>query len=305
MSIGQNSTTRLFTVMAATLALALLGVVLAGFNANSAPGNTPHQFDSPVRLASGASGSTLVVSDLNARQVHFLNRNNLASKTSIDLAGRPSGIAQWKKQVVIGNQENGSVCVYSNSGVLSHCLGIGAGEFEQPNDLAIDTSGLIVYVLDTIAKRVMLYDLASGTLAGTNVGLGHLVQPTALALSPTTGDLYVSDFGDSSTLPQIQVFTPDGNYDRSILGGREIFSTPQGLHVDDNGRIFLADAVSGEIVIFNASGILLGTLGGLGTAEGQLFYPLDVFVDHRSRNVYVADNRNHRITVFPNGGVLP
>ncbi len=305
MPFFENRQRRLFSILAGTVFLTLLAVFLTSVNAQKPPKAEPHQFISPVRISPGTGGNTLVVSDINARQVHFLKINNLASKSSIDLAGRPSGIAQWKNEVVIANQENGSVCIYSKSGVFSHCLGSGPGEFQQPNDLAIDTSGHTVYVLDTKAKRVLLYDLATGSPTGAQIGVGSLTQPTALALSKFNESIYISDFGDGTKTASIQIFNNDGSYDRSIIGGKSRFSTPQGLYADETGRIFLADALSGEVIILSATGTILGTLGSLGVNEGQLFYPLDVHLDEKSQDVYVADNRNGRISVFSNGGVLP
>lgn len=296
---------RFFLAFLGMVTLGLFGAVLTGVNAQKPPKSEPHQFNSPVRIASGFGGNTLVVSDINARQVHFLKVNDLTSKSSIDLAGRPSGIAQRKNEVVIANQENGSVCIYSKTGIFSHCLGSGPGEFQQPNDLEISISGKTVYVLDTKAKKVLLYDLATGSSTGEQIGLGSLIQPTALALSKFNNSIYVSDFGDKTTSPRIQIFNQDGSYNRSIIGGKSSFSTPQGLYVDEIGRVFLADALSGEILVFSETGEHIGTLGGLGTEEGKLFYPLDVHVDEKSQDVYVADNRNGRIAVFSNGGVLP
>lgn len=305
MSLFEIRRGRYIFVLMGIIVLTLLGAVLTGVNAQKPTKAQPHQFNSPVRMAPGVGNNTLIVSDINARQVHFIKVNDLTSKSSIDFAGRPSGIAQWKNEVVIANQENGSVCIYSKSGVFSHCLGSGPGEFKQPNDLAISTSGRIVYVLDTKAKRVLLYELASGSSTGTHIGVGSLIQPTALALSKFNNAIYISDFGDKTMSPRIQIFNSDGSYNRSIVGGKSSFSTPQGIYVDETGRVFLADALSGEVLIFNEEGEHLGTLGGLGFEEGKLFYPLDVYVDEKSQDVYVADNRNGRIAVFNNGGVLP
>jgi len=303
---------RIPLLLLAMAALYVLAVNLSGLNglekASSAALQPLPALDSPVRLAVGNSADLLLVSDLNSHQVHFLNRNTLTSTRTIDLAGRPSGIAQWKNRVVIANQEAGSVCIYSNGGIFSHCLGDlseGTGEFLQPNDLAIDHTGEVVHVVDTKARRIKSYFLSDGSFTGRETGVGILVQPTALALEPQTGNLYVSDFGDAATLPQIQIFDRDGQFLRSILGGKARFSTPQGLYVDNQRRVFVADAVAGEIVVFDASGGLLGRLGKLGIGEGELFYPLDVVIDDRSQDVFVADTRNARITVFRRGGELP
>ena len=83
-----------------------------------------------------------------------------------------------------------------------------------------------------------------------------------------------------------------------------IFSTPQGLWVTSSNQLFVADALSGQIKIFNLINKEAGVpLGSLGINEGELHYPLDVLVDEATNDVYVADNQNGRITVFVGGGV--
>ena len=51
--------------------------------------------------------------------------------------------------------------------------------------------------------------------------------------------------------------------------------------------------------------IFVKNIGERGTDIGQLFYPLDVFVDDVSKDVFVTDNRNGRVTVFRSEGAMP
>jgi len=64
--------------------------------------------------------------------------------------------------------------------------------------------------------------------------------------------------------------------------------------------------LAGEVQMFRlADKKQVKVLGALGTGDGQLRYPLDVVVDTVTKDVFVADNGNRRITVFRAGGVLP
>ena len=86
------------------------------------------------------------------------------------------------------------------------------------------------------------------------------------------------------------------------------FSTPQGLSVDSGNNVFLVDALTGKVLMFNldtSRDVPLKTLGSVGSELGELFYPLDVVVDETTKDVFVADYRNGRITVFTGGGALP
>ncbi len=258
--------------------------------------------EAPARVS--AAGTDLLVSDYGGQAVVVMGKDDLGIRLRIPVQGRPTGVAQAAGLLVIGNRDDGSVSVYSPRGVFSHYLGSGPGEFQQPNDLAVDEGSGLVYVVDTRAKAIKVYNLTDGTAAGT-VGGGSLFQPTALALDPLDGEILVSDFGEGVTPARVSIFTAAGVFDRAIPAANGPFSTPQGLYADLAGRIFLVDALSGEVLVFDGAGSLLKVLGGIGTGNGELFYPLDVLLDEGSQDLFVTDNRNGRLAVFRGGGVIP
>jgi DNA-binding beta-propeller fold protein YncE len=96
------------------------------------------------------------------------------------------------------------------------------------------------------------------------------------------------------------------------------FRHPQGLAVDGQGNILVADSHNSRLQLFSPLGSLLAVWGeerdGHGTepprghpppsAPGQFDHPADVAVDHGG-SIYVADTRNARVQkLSPTGQVL-
>ncbi len=78
--------------------------------------------------------------------------------------------------------------------------------------------------------------------------------------------------------------------------GTESMSEPSDICIADNGDIYVADSKNSRIVIGNAEGELVGTIG-----EGELVTPRGVFVTH-DYDVYVADRDAQKIFVFDKNG---
>lgn len=116
--------------------------------------------------------------------------------------------------------------------------------------------------------------------------------PRAAAISPN-GDLYVVDKGG-----RIQRFTQGGEY---VLDWRmpEIDAgKPTGLGIAGDGRVFAADTHYSRVVIFDADGNQVRTIGQLGNGAGQFQLPTDVAID-ADGFVYVSEyGGNDRISKF-------
>ena len=72
------------------------------------------------------------------------------------------------------------------------------------------------------------------------------------------------------------------------------FNFPHGVVFDNDNHLFVAD--NSGIQKFDVNGKYLLEFGGCGSGDGQLRYPHGI-TTHNGR-VYVADNGNHRISVF-------
>jgi ABC-type Fe3+ transport system permease subunit/DNA-binding beta-propeller fold protein YncE len=75
------------------------------------------------------------------------------------------------------------------------------------------------------------------------------------------------------------------------------FNRPEGLCVDSQDRVYVADSCNHRIQIFSPEGEFLRAYGKPGTGLGELSYPYDIAVDSSGRQ-YVCEFGNSRIQVF-------
>lgn len=75
------------------------------------------------------------------------------------------------------------------------------------------------------------------------------------------------------------------------------FNRAEGVCVDAQDRLYVADSCNHRIQIFSADGEFLREFGHAGTKLGELSYPYDVAVD-AAGNIFVCEFGNSRIQVF-------
>lgn len=274
---------------------------------------------SPARIAP-FDADHLLVSDYESNYIYIVDKTTLQPTARIKVAGKSTGIALADGKIFVGNRTLRSVDVFDRQGNFLHRLGIGKAQFQQINDVDVDATRMVVYALDTKGKCIKQFNV-DGSSAGTDIGVGTLQQPTALTVDPATGNILVSDFGNPGEagvparydtlekLPRIWIFDSSGNQTSALIATevkdpalfgmyKQSFSTPQGI-TTSNGKILLVDTRSAEILVYDLTTLAwIDLMGGLGSGEGELYNPLDVHVDETTGDVFVADNRNARVTVF-------
>lgn len=179
--------------------------------------------------------------------------------------------------------------------------GVGAGEFDEPSDVAVAPDGTLV-VADQGNSRIEVFG-ADGTFlrqwGGAGGASGEFFGNNGVAVGDD-GTVYVADTFNQ----RIQTFTADGTpmaqWGTWGRGDGE-FIAPLAVAVDDQGHVFVADSGNHRVQTFTDSGDYLGQWGGNGSGAGQFAYPSDLAVDGTG-NVYVADTFNHRIGVFDGDG---
>jgi len=75
------------------------------------------------------------------------------------------------------------------------------------------------------------------------------------------------------------------------------FNRPEGICVDGQDRLYVADSCNHRIQIFSSDGKFIREYGKAGTGKGELSYPYDIAVD-ASGNQFVCEFGNSRIQVF-------
>ena len=166
-----------------------------------------------------------------------------------------------------------------------------AENLNRPVAVTTDKRGLRIFVADGLYDRVVAFNRAGVSLYGIGSrgdGPGNFRNIRAMIQGPD-GLLYVVD-GISR---QINVFGLDGSYMTTF--GKETFTDPGGIAVDDEGRVYLSDGFNHRIVIF-ANNRVAEVYGKPGNGPGEFQNPGNLAY-HQGR-LYVADRQNGRIQVF-------
>jgi DNA-binding beta-propeller fold protein YncE len=193
--------------------------------------------------------------------------------------------------------------VFDADGRFSHGWRTPDHQMGKPTGLSVTRDGQLL-VADTHYYQVLVYS-SEGKLARKIGGTpGHGPGEFGLvtdAVEDSGGNLYVSEYGEYD---RIQKFAPTGEFVLQWGGhGSEPgqFRRPQNLAVDEQDRIWVADACNHRIQVFDTQGKLIRIWGTSGSAPGELYYPYDL-VHAKDGTVYVSEFGNHRIQRFTREG---
>lgn len=184
-------------------------------------------------------------------------------------------------------------------------LVIDSDQLTRPTGLAWDAGDGLLYVSDTQAHQIKVFD-ATGRLLRSigqrGEGPGEFNFPTYLSLA---GDLLiVSDTMNA----RVQLLPDNGKGEPRILGERGTrlgnFVRPKGVAADAENNIYVIESYYDHLLIFDEQARFLLPIGGAGKEAGAFYLPSGVWVD-RGNRVFVADTFNGRIAVFQflGGGV--
>lgn len=173
----------------------------------------------------------------------------------------------------------------------------------RPSGLSFDREGRLL-VADTHYYRVLIYS-PEGELLDSLGGVNGQ-QPGEFgfvtdAVQDSQGNYFIAEYGE---FDRVQKLAPDGTFILQWGGHGEQpgqFLRPQSLAIDDQDRIWVADACNHRVQVFNTNGELLFHWGTEGTEPGQMRYPYDLVLDPQG-NVYISEFGNHRIQKFTSDG---
>lgn len=265
----------------------------------------PGPLGSPVRLTR-FDEQTYLVADYSRKTIFQIDPSGIPSPI-ITTIGKPLSLAfksVYKKNNIlketnyyIGNDDGRSIDVYR---VKKGMVELTYRYFVVENGIqALDMvlAGALnqLFVVDGTAQDIKVVQLDGVLLR--SFGGGVLSSPKGIAIDTLTGEVFVSDYGDSSVgIPaSIQVFGLDGSLQRTIAGA---FSRPQGLALTSD-RLFVTDNMLAQVLEFDrTTGEKIKAHSCKGSSEGHLLLPMDVVVDDAGLNLFVADNRNMRVTIL-------
>lgn len=175
------------------------------------------------------------------------------------------------------------------------------GESEHPYGIAYPVSVAIdlrgrVWITDSATASVHVFDRVTGAYREIKrVGDVLLQKPSGLAVD-AQGRVYLSD----SATGGIYVFDEQGEYDRALFKrGERTLESPTALALSEDGRtIYVADPPKNVVVELNREGEVDGAI----KLPVELADPKALCVV--SNQIYVLENRLHKVEIFSPGGRL-
>jgi DNA-binding beta-propeller fold protein YncE len=224
------------------------------------------------------------------------------------IGSRGVGVGELNKprSVAVDAQDNlyvvdmtGRVQKFSSNGVFLLSWQLPQTDLGKPKGMGRDRDGNII-VLEPHYQRVNVFSPEGQLVAqwgrrGTNVG--ELMMPRAVAVN-SRREVFLSEYG---LVERVQQFAPRGEKLLSVIGhpgnAPGEFNRPEGLCVDAQDRLYVADSCNHRIQVFSSDGKFLRAYGKAGKGRGELSYPYDICVDAAGRQ-YVCEFGNSRIQVF-------
>jgi DNA-binding beta-propeller fold protein YncE len=201
--------------------------------------------------------------------------------------------------------------------------GTGNGQFNFPQDVAVDSNHL--YVADKMNHRIQKFaiDYNANTLTweatwgrnggdGTSgSGQGEFWRPTGIAINPADHHVFVAD----SYNHRIQEFEADGDF--VAQWGVGVPSTDplylsgvNGIDVDADGSVYATDFTDATSWVNKYARDAGGAwervtrLGGWGIADAQFEFPWSCAVDPNGY-LYVTDTQNQKLKTFARDATAP
>ena len=267
---------------------------------NLIAGSKRHTLLRPQGVAVDGEGR-LYVTDQERQGVHVFHFGSSKS-TFIDRVGdvflvSPVGVAVCDGKIAVSDSALNAVFLLTPDGRPAGTIEKPDG-FKRPTGLAFAAGKKLLYVVDTLANEVCVFDL-SGRLVrrfgGQGGEAGQFNYPTHVFVD-AGGKVYVTD----SLNFRVQVFDGEGVFRLAIgkLGDASgHLAVPKGVGVDRFGNIYVVDSYLTTVQIFDQEGRFLLAFGEPGERPGAFHVPTGLTVDGTNR-IFVCDSYNRRVQVF-------
>jgi sugar lactone lactonase YvrE len=266
----------------------------------------PFQLDAPYLMAEDSKNQLYVV-DQKVGAIFIFNIESREDVTMI--RNGYEAHFSWVNGIAIDDDDR----LFVTDGKLHHVLVFNTKHevvdqitdgLNTPVGVAIDNENRLLYVVDTQADQVFVFDADSFKLLrklGTPNKKHELTTPGDFSL-PTgaavdkDGNVFISDTMNS----RIEMFDADGKFIRQFgknCDGPGCTPKPKGIGVDSDGHVWVADAMLDSLQIFTNEGALAGYVGTHGNLPGQFSSLQGVFVDKDNR-VFASDQYPGRVQMF-------
>lgn len=181
----------------------------------------------------------------------------------------------------------------------------------RPTGMGVDHQSQTLLVADTHYYQLLSYSLDGQLLADKTIGQQRGTGPGEFsfitdAVRDSQGNYYT---GEYSEIDRIQKFSPDGEFVMqwgSTGDGPMQFVRPQGLAIDQNDHLWVADACNHRVHVYDATETkprLVAMWGSFGHEPGELYYPYGISLSSVDPAVvYLCEYGNDRIQKFDTQG---
>ena len=255
----------------------------------------------PMAVVTGADAA-LYVADPGARAVFRFDvagqRTDVIRRAHDQSLPSPVGLARGPRgEIYVADSVLRGVFVIKPKGRVAQPLLLKA-DLQQPSGLACDPLTGTLYVVDTGAHQIKIFNHDGGLLSSfgrRGAGDGEFNYPT-LIWRDGQGKLYVTDALNF----RIQMFDAAGKFlgkfgEHGDATGHQ--SRPKGVATDRDHHVYVVDSLFHAMQIFDTAGAFLLNVGGQGRAAGEFWLPTGIYIDNGD-TIYVADSHNQRVQVF-------
>jgi DNA-binding beta-propeller fold protein YncE len=167
------------------------------------------------------------------------------------------------------------------------------GAAHIPAYVAVNPKTGQVWVTDRLATAVYVYT-ANGAFVKEFAPkpVATTWQPLGIAFD-ASANLYLTDV--SAAKHRVLVFDESGKL-TSTITSKPDFSFPNGMSVDAQGRLAVADSNNGRLIVFDTAHKVIGSVNR-GVGNGDLGLPRGVSFDSDGR-LFVVDTTNHAVDVY-------
>jgi tripartite motif-containing protein 71 len=271
-------------------------------------GSANGQFNGPYGIATDRAGNNYVA-DANNNRIQKFNTSGsfLTSWGSFGTTNgkfiTPRGIAiDSTDSVYVADSQNGRIQKFTANGAYITqwgSPGSNPGQFSAPVGIASSDAGE-VYIADSGNNRIQVFDLSGNyrrTWGTVGTGPGQLSTPGGIAYDNKRDLVFIVELG----LPRVQVFSssgaPYGVWAESTSGPCQL-AKAMAIATDQRGDVYVVDRDNNRVAQFDDNGRCLGTIGSLGSGDGQFNSPLAVAVDRKSGQIFVTDEGNNCVQRF-------
>ena len=209
---------------------------------------------------------------------------------------RPTGVTVNALGEVVVTEE-GRHCVSIFRPAAAVPFSFGSSYLKKPCGVA--TKDDKIFVVDCEHHCVFMFNTNGHFINSVGkLGSGNLEfnEPMGIAIHPKTNKIYVTEFKNS----RIQVL--DCDLKSSILFGKNTtFTQPWGVAFDSEGHVYVTDAGTHCVLVFEEDGTYMRKFGCKGEDVGQLSWPSSIAIDNKDL-VYVTEDDNHRVSIFTHMG---